>query len=296
MIKNRKESIMLYKELRNKKEMENELNHTDVPKGSMAIWSLGQTGFIFKNAYGDMIAVDPYLSYNIEKNDPTTEFKREYPPVLDPQQLANINGVFVTHFHDDHMDVGTLTELTKVNNKIPYYIPTPDHNSLKEDYPDLKGQVNATLTGKTIKIGNFEILPIASAHENADYDKDEQGNDRYVGYFISCDDIKIYHSGDTSLTKELIAEVKKLSPDIMMLAINGGDYYRANRDIAPNMNFREACDFFNDVNGDLIIPCHFDMFSNNSDNIIYYLDYLSQNYSHKKNHVFVPGERFIYMK
>lgn len=284
---------MMYK-LRAQSAVRREIETTQVPHGTLAIWSLGQAGFVLKNSHSDILAIDPYLTRAIEINNPGTEFVRSFDPVLQPEDIAFADAILISHHHDDHMDLATLQALSAVNRHLPFYIPPVDALAVSSTYVDLQKNVRSALTGVEFDVGHFRIRPIASAHSQ--YEKNEQGYDRYLGYLITTDDITFYHSGDTLLTEELESELKLIKPDIMALPINGGDYSREKRGIIPNMGFRDAADLYNQVQSDLMLPFHYDMFTCNTDNPSYFVDYMLSAYPGNKFHMMVPSERFIYMK
>lgn len=274
-------------EMRNTAQIEAELTNTQVPPDGLALWSLGQAGLIIKNSSGELLAIDPYLSSAIERANPETEFVRNFPPVLPPKALRVCNAVLISHFHDDHMDRATLEPLAAIAPELPIWLPSPDVHQLKVS------NVRAAKTGKVITSGNFRILPIAAAHSS--YQRDETGNDRFLGYFISCDTVSLWHSGDTLVTDELTEQMKLLKPTINVLPINGGDHARQTRGIMPNMHFREAADLHFTLGSDLLLPCHYDMFSSNRDNPAWFVDDMLTRYPGKKFHLMMPGERFIYL-
>ena len=278
--------------LRDPNELANELVNTVVDKNALAVWSLGQAGMIIKNYAGDLLAIDPYLSDAIERNHPGTEFVRRFPPVLPPEALAVCNAILITHFHDDHMDLATLEPLAKIAPSLPFWIPPPDGQELQKENAVIGPQVQLAKTEQAINIGHFHILPIAAAHSH--YERDEEGNDRFLGYHISCGEISLWHSGDTVVTPELQTRMQELHPTISVLPINGGDYARGARGIMPNMSFRDAADLHHAVGSDLLLPCHYDLFSCNSDNPAWFVDDMLTRYPGKKFHLLMPGERFIY--
>ena len=62
----------------------------DVPKGAMAVWWLGQAGFIIKTP-GDIIAaIDPYLSNSCKDGGKNLglDFDRLIEPPLSPEELV----------------------------------------------------------------------------------------------------------------------------------------------------------------------------------------------------------------
>lgn len=272
---------------RNAQQLADELKTTCIPAMGLAIWSLGQAGIIIKNNAGDLLAIDPYLSDAIERRNPETEFVRNFPPVLPPLALSACDAVLITHFHDDHMDVETLEPLADAAPDLPIWLPAPDISRLPIQ------NTRAAKTGQRFNIGAFSILPIAAAH--SEYERDAEGNDRYLGYLISCDNISLWHSGDTLVTPELLDQMKQHNPTINMLPINGGDYARAERGIMPNMNFRDAADLHHALGSDLLLPCHYDLFNCNRDNPAWFVDDMLTRYPGKKFHLLMPGERFIYL-
>ncbi|OON38903.1 hypothetical protein BTJ39_16200 [Izhakiella australiensis] len=274
--------------LRDAQQLAQELTRTEVPAQGLAIWSLGQAGLIIKNHAGDVLAIDPYLSNAIERNHPDTEFVRNFPPVLPPQALSVCDLVLISHFHDDHLDLETLEPLAAAAPDLPIWLPAPDIARLP------LSNARAAKTGLRIDAGHFSILPVAAAH--SDYERDAEGNDRYLGYFISSDGVSLWHSGDTLVTPELRAQMQKLRPHINVLPINGGDYARLKRGIMPNMSFRDAADLHHALDSDLLLPCHYDLFSCNRDNPAWFVDDMLTRYPGKKFHLLMPGERFIYLR
>lgn len=280
--------------LRPQQQLADELSSTQVPENALAVWSLGQSGMVLKNAAGDLLAIDPYLSDAIERNNPGTEFVRQFPPVLPPEALKVCDAVLISHFHDDHMDRATLEPLAAAAPSMPFWIPSPDATTLRQDNPHLRDNVRAAITGEAFQIGAFQVLPIAAAH--SEYEKNAEGHDRFLGYFITCGEIRFWHSGDTLVTAELQAEMQQLAPDIAVLPINGGDYARGARGILPNMSFRDAADLNHRLGCDLLLPCHYDLFSCNSDNPAWFVDYIMNRYPGDKFHLMMPGERLLYLK
>jgi len=278
--------------LRDAHDLAAEMATTQVSEQALAIWSLGQAGMVIKNHAGDLLAIDPYLSDAIERLHPGTEFVRRFPPVLPPQSLALCDAVLITHFHDDHMDMATLEPLAAVAPELPFWIPAPDGCVLQTENPRIGRQVHLARTGQPIQVGHFHILPVAAAH--SDYQRDDAGNDRFLGYFISGDGPSLWHSGDTLVTPALKREMQKRQPAISVLPINGGDYARGERGIMPNMSFRDAADLHHAIGSDLLLPCHYDLFSCNSDNPAWFVDDMLTRYPGKKFHLLMPGERFIY--
>ncbi|MBP3950820.1 MBL fold metallo-hydrolase [Bacillus suaedae] len=274
--------------------MKIEWRDTKLPTNAVAFWSLGQASILLKGKDEDgFICIDPYLTNSIEKLDPNTEFVRAFQPLVKPKSLKDVDGMLITHDHGDHLDRETISKLAQVQSQITYVVPPENTNDLVEMGIE-ECKVVKAVNDQTINIKGFRITPISAAH--TDYEYDSNGFDRYLGYFIEVNGVKLFHCGDTVITDRLIERAKAFQPDVSFLPINGRDYFRTARDIAGNMNFREAADFANVIKTNLIVPIHFDMFPNNRENPAYFVDYLFHTYPTQKHHMMVAGERFIYYK
>ena len=92
----------------------------------------------------------------------------------------------------------------------------------------------------------------------------------------------------------LVTGLKALKPDVLIAPINGGDWFRTNRGIVPNMSHREAVELVAHVGADLLVAAHFDLFPNNRERPAFFVDYLYETHPEQKYHLFAPGERLIY--
>jgi L-ascorbate metabolism protein UlaG (beta-lactamase superfamily) len=206
--------------------------------------------------------------------------------------LKDIDGILVTHEHDDHLDLATMKELAQVSTETTFIVPAPSEPLISRELS--YAEIHLAKADQPFSVKGFNITPVPAAHTS--YAVDEKNNHLYLGYFIEVNGIRIYHSGDTVITPLLIEKVKAFKPLIAFLPINGGDFFRTSRGVIGNMSFREAADFSVAVGVDLVIPIHFDMFPTNRENPAYFVDYLFHNYPAQKFHLMVPGERFVYHK
>src|SRR5438067_1461930 len=83
-----------------------------VPYGHLAVWALGQLGYLLKG--GDrVVVIDPYLSNYVEEltGDSPGELARQVPIVIRPGELDMVDVALSTHHHADHCDPRTLIPL-----------------------------------------------------------------------------------------------------------------------------------------------------------------------------------------
>ena len=96
---------------------------TELTKDQIAIFYLGQVGFIFKYR-GKYILIDGYLSDYVDRNCNTDKVKwvRRYPSPISASELDFIDYIFCTHAHFDHADPYTLSQIVEVNQKAKYIV------------------------------------------------------------------------------------------------------------------------------------------------------------------------------
>ena len=273
-----------------------EMSRTNVPKGSVAMWHLGQAGIAIKAAETNGgLVIDPYLSFSIEERTPETEFRRGFAPPIEPAGLEDVRVVLVTHGHDDHLDLETLTAIAQASDRTVFVVPAPMVSSLSNAGVG-SDRIIPARDGDDLEVmqGNLRVRPVAEAHTG--YEVDDRGDHLHLGYCLTVDDIRLFHAGDCLVDERLVAQVEQFAPDVVFLPINGMDYARTARGIVGNMNYRDAADFGVVVHADLIVPIHYDLFANNRENPAYFVDYLFHTYPAQKFHMAVPGERYIYMK
>ena len=151
-------------------------------------------------------------------------------------------------------------------------------------------QGHVDMTAECVAINDAD----GSTYFTFEYQFDKEGGSLTLGYQISLGSRKIFHSGDTVVTRELIQKLQKAQGiDAAMLPINGRDLERNEQDIVGNMNSREACWFASEIKADLTIPLHYDMIGGNEENPLVFADYMERYYPEKKYHIFRLGERYI---
>jgi len=148
--------------------------------------------------------------------------------------------ILVTHSHSDHF---SPSDIKKISTKDTLIIATKDCSSklaeienarVLESEPGFKTSVN------DIKI---EAVPAYNVVKTNFHPK----ANKWVGYIITVDGVRIYHAGDT----ERIPEMKTFECDIAMLPL--GQTYTMN-------SVREAADAACDVKAKIAIPIHYGLY------------------------------------
>jgi L-ascorbate metabolism protein UlaG (beta-lactamase superfamily) len=269
-----------------------EIELTKVTSGQVALWSLGNLGFVLKGSQpGACVAVDPFLTDSYRAKNPETEFIRAFASPLQPEDLA-VDFLFITHEHEDHLDPETLRRLHAVSPRLSVVVPSGLVGLTSDLVPGLAPL--GAQEGEVLSLGPLSVTAVSACHPKLE--KDLQGRSLRLGYLFDFGDLRIYHSGDTLIFPALVETLRGLKPDVMILPINGGDFFRVSRNIVPNMNYREAVDLTRAVGADLVVPAHFDLFPNNRERPAHFADYLLEVTPEQKFHYFTAGERFLYLK
>ncbi len=89
-----------------------EIRDTHPGPGALAIWWLGQSGYVVKSA-GATLVIDPYLSEHLTTKYAGTsrEHVRMTRAPFRGADLAGVDLVLVSHKHSDHFDPGTIPDL-----------------------------------------------------------------------------------------------------------------------------------------------------------------------------------------
>ena len=278
---------MSYQWYKKGRELLEEIEKTYLPEELLSLWYIGQMGMIVKWKE-KVLCLDPVLGAMPGEDG---RDRRNYPIPFLPEELK-ADYVFCTHDHGDHMHRETLMRMCKGNPEMKVLLPLPlADQALSFRIPEK--QILGICQDQEITLEEgIQVEPAATAHEEYQFDK--EGCSRTLGYQISLGSRKIFHSGDTVVTRELIQKLQKAQGiDAAMLPINGRDLERDEQDIVGNMNSREACWFASEIKADLTIPLHYDMIGGNEENPLVFADYMERYYPEKKYHIFRLGERYI---
>lgn len=222
-----------------------QIRRFDVPEGAVAIWWLGQSGYIFKSPGGAVAGVDLYLSNSCEAAYPEFNLKRRFPVLIEPEEL-DVDLFLCTHNHLDHTDPETIRRLRR-KEAMRFIGPPPscevfraegvDPNRITPAWPDCR------IEFADIEIHGTFALPTDTSDLN------------HMGFvFRFGSGPKVYLTGDTDYT-ELLAAAARHQPDLMITVINSG---------FNNLSPWEAAMLARLIRPRAAIPSHYDLFPDNS--------------------------------
>jgi L-ascorbate metabolism protein UlaG (beta-lactamase superfamily) len=227
---------------------------------ALHLWWLGQSGFLIQ-WQGRHLLLDPYLSDSLTMKYAHTNnpHMRMTARVIAPEQLGFVDLVTSSHNHTDHLDRETLIPLRQANPNLQLIIPEANRTFVAERLGCDPAWPLGLDDGTTASIGGFTVTGAPAAHEQ--FDQDDQGRHRFLGYIVQCGPWTLYHSGDTIWYEGMVEKLRRWSIDIAMLPING----RApERRVAGNLDGAEAATLAREIGAGLAIPCHYEMFTFNT--------------------------------
>lgn len=215
-----------------------------VPKSSVALWWLGQNGFIFKSPEGTTAGVDLYLTDSCASLDVGVDLSRRIPVLIEPGEL-NVDVFACTHNHQDHTDPETIRGLRNKDTSV-FLGPHPSCEIFAGEGVE-SGRITALWPQKEIGYKDMKLRgTFAMPTDHSDLN--------HMGFLIQFGNgPKIYVTGDTDYC-ELLAEAGSHKPDLMITCINGG---------FNNLSHWEAAQLAAKVKPKAAIPCHYDMFADN---------------------------------
>lgn len=218
-----------------------------VPAKSIALWWLGQTGYIFKTPEGTLVSTDMYLTNSCAEvyGNLGVDLNRRVPVLIPPDEL-DVDLYTCTHNHQDHTDPDTIRAL-RHKDTTHFIGPHPSCEVYRAQGVE-SGRIVPAWPACEIEIRDVHIRG-AFALPTDDTDLNHMG---YIFRFGSGP--VVYVTGDTDFS-ELLFSAAKYSPDLMITCINGG---------FNNLSHFEAAQVAGKIKPKAAIPCHYDMFPDNA--------------------------------
>ena len=255
--------------------------------GQLALWSLGQAGFVIKG--GETRAyIDPYLSDSVAASGGPA---RRFPIPIDPGAIQHADVVFATHEHMDHADGATLGPLLAASPQATL-VTSQEGREIALQAGVSTDRVVVPRLGERVSHGALTYTAVPAAHYA--YEVDSAGHSRWMGFLIECNGVTLYHAGDTILVPELLAALDGQRIDLALLPINGRDFFREQQDIVGNLWPREAVELAVAIKARVLIGIHNDLFDGNRVNPGLLFDEIDRLAPWQRCHLLQPGELYLY--
>ena len=205
--------------------------------GSVALFYLGQAGFLLKNAEGTTLLLDPYFS---DEANRLFGFKRMSPPLTGWEKITP--DIFcATHAHIDHLDTVSLPTFAACATT--FFIGAPDCAEAFQSAGIDQERTAILSEGESWTGKGAKIRAIYADHGELAPDAN--------GLLVEFGGIKIAFTGDTAYRPEKLAASLDSEIDLLVAPINGQ---------FGNMTAHEACALAGRLKPKAVVACHFWMF------------------------------------
>ena len=221
-------------------------------RGEIAFVHLGQMGYLVRIGQA-VVGCDLFLS-------PLKG--RLVPPLLAPEDVADVDFFIGSHDHADHIDRPLWRALARLGTKARFFVPAAVCDSVLEDTGLPAAQVIGLDDGDVRTVAGVRVAALASAHERLE--RDAMGRSLALGFVLSAGGSRVYHSGDCCPYDGLQARLAAFGRlTAAFLPINGRDAWRLTHGFIGNMDAHEAVELAGELAVSALVPGHHDMFAPN---------------------------------
>lgn len=224
-----------------------DIRETRVDPGALALWFLGQNGWVVKSPGGVVIVVDPYLTDSCHPSYRGLNLARQIPSPLTPEEVE-ADLVVCTHSHRDHADIATLGPCAW-SGSVRGFLGPGDTQTIFAQAGIAEGDRDLLWPNRVIDLGDVRLTGTFALPTDA-------GDLTHVGLLIQASNgPKLWITGDTGWCDLLAEAGLKHLPDAICVPISGG---------YGNLSHWQAAELISRVRPALAIPCHWDLFPDNS--------------------------------
>jgi L-ascorbate metabolism protein UlaG (beta-lactamase superfamily) len=230
---------------------------------ALELYWLGQAGFLVRSP-GLSFVIDAYLSDQLAEKYRGHIFShaRLMAPPLTVAELPSLDFVFCTHHHGDHLDIPTIRGIARKFSRTRFIVPAASEAEIG-GAGLRKEQIVLAEAEREIQLSDtLKVTPVKAAHEEFEYD--QLGRDRFLGYLFQVEAGLIYHSGDTVRYPGLVERITRSGPRLALLPVNGRRPELREKNIAGNFTLEEAVQLCLEAKIPALIAHHFGMFAFNT--------------------------------
>ncbi len=214
-----------------------------VPEGRLAIFWLGQAGFVYKTPAGRVIYIDPYLSDCVHRllHSERYGFKRIMPTLIEPDEVE-ADQIVCTHSHADHFDYDAIPVLARKPNL--HFTAAPDCRTEFEKLGVPAEKYTIIEKGQTLDYGDFKLTGIYADHGDL--------APMALGILLQVGSLHVWQVGDTAYRPDQWQDVFQIGVDVLIPPINGA---------YGNLDSLQAAQMAQAAHARMVIPCHYWMFA-----------------------------------
>jgi L-ascorbate 6-phosphate lactonase len=213
---------------------------------TLAIWYLGQNGFILRFGSGPIISIDLYLTNSCAFAFSHLPFRvdRQLPVFIEPEDL-DIDVFITTHSHQDHADPETIARMDKSTS---LFVGPFDSCRVYREHRVPEANIRLIHPGETWDLGGSVSVEATFALPT------DRTDLNHTGVLLRFEnEITFFNTGDTAYAERL-SDLLPTEVDICAICINGGFH---------NLSHVQAASVMRALRPRVVIPCHYDMMVNN---------------------------------
>ena len=254
--------------------------NTETEPGQGAFWWMGQHTFIVKTG-GKVFYLDPWFA---------PWESRQTPTLLNYSEAKHADFALVSHGHGDHLCPETLAAMVTTSPHALFVCPRTEMERMQREGNVPPERLRPLNAGESLDVHGVKITAIKSKHEF--FDEHPSLGFPFLGYVVEAGGLTFYHSGDTIMYEGLLATLRQWPRfNALFLPINGQDAERFLSGCLGNMTYQEAAELAGELQADLAVPSHYDMFIGNQEDPSRFVRFLEAKYPAVKSWVGRAGER-----